>query len=149
MRQFKSKQGSGERRTASRWVPCGQVCISCCGRAEQKASSARRRRPAQNTNNFNDNLNNKTIFSLNVTNRWSFFLRIDFRQNDFLFFSVCDRRRWKMWWRIFGCFGTLCCKFSPETLSGGKIYQNVKPEIVVEPALFAFPGIDFIFEKFY
>lgn len=34
---------------------------------------------AQNTNNFNDNLNNKTIFSLNTTNRAGrFFLWIDF-----------------------------------------------------------------------
>lgn len=81
--------------------------VSCCGRAEQKAT-ARRRRPAQNTNNFNDNLNNKTIFSLNVTNRalgsGQFFLRIGFRQNDFLFFGVRSEKMknvvkniWLLW----------------------------------------------------
>lgn len=51
---------------------------------------------AQNTNNFNDNLNNKTIFSLNTTNRAGrFFLWIDFffRQNDFLFLR--DRTKMK------------------------------------------------------
>lgn len=108
MRQFKSKQGSGERRTASWWVPCGQVCIAALQfRAVVESRTKRPRQEeddrAQNTNNFNDNLNNKTIFSLNATNRarWSIFLVHRFFSARTIFSFCAIGRRWKMWWRIF------------------------------------------------
>lgn len=78
--------------------------ISCCGREQNKKAPARRRRPgSQNTNNFNDNLNNKTIFSLNATNRarWSIFLVHRFFSARTIFSFCAIGRRWKMWWRIF------------------------------------------------
>lgn len=100
--------------------------------------SSRTKRPrqeedarAQNTNNFNDNLNNKTIFSLNATNRAGrFFLCIDFFPPErFSLFarSVGDEKCgeeyfWLLWHAMLA------------VRSPRKIYQNVKPEILVEAA---------------
>lgn len=82
MRQFKSKQGSSVElhrdecpavRSASQLF--NFVLWSSRTKRLRQEEDAR----AQNTNNFNDNLNNKTIFSLNATNRAGrFFLCIDF-----------------------------------------------------------------------
>lgn len=146
MRQFKSKQGSGQHRTASWWVPCGQVCISAL---QFRAVVEQNKKPrqeedarAQNTNNFNDNLNNKTIFSLNVTN-WSIFLVHRFSPERFSLFCVQSQKMKNVVKNIWLLWHAMLLVLARDT----ERRKNLSKRETRDRRFFAFPWIDFIFWK--
>lgn len=105
--------------------------------------------PAQNTNNFNDNLNNKTIFSLNATNRAGrFFLCIDIFYSPERFSLLRDRSEMKnVVKNIWLLWHAMLAVLSPERR---KNLSKRETRDRRRGSFFAFPRIDLVFfEKFY